>query len=133
MFTVQLPHALPRRLTYRGYERVALLVGDIDVHTYTVRSIVEVRNEHEDPADHFAVSERQARIVLGDLADEIIGVLHTHPAAEPAPSDDDYAGLPEGWIGGVVVRHRITTWYTSSGVIDVRLTHARNDALLYVS
>lgn len=132
MLTVVLPHALPRHLSYRNHERVMLLVGEATDDTYTVRILVPVRNEHQNPAHHFAVSEEQVRMMVGDTS-LVIGVLHTHPIYEPDPSDNDLANIPYGWLGGVVCGRHVSSWYQRGQVAEVKLTYDANDALLYTA
>ena len=133
MLSVELPYGIPRWLVYRGIERVALMTGVINGDTYTVRNIVPIRNEHPDPASHFSVSHAEAMEMLGQEYAHVIGVLHTHKSDCPEVSDDDLTGIPEGWIGGVIVRRRVTAWYTSDGVIAPHVRFAVSDALLYTA
>lgn len=102
-------------LRYGTQERVALLVGERTSDTLTVRTIVPCANMHRTPQTHFSIDVDQAKVMVGDLS-MIVGVLHSHDH-EPQPSEDDIAGIPPGWIGGVVCYRRITSWYDSNGVL----------------
>jgi hypothetical protein len=93
-----------------------------------------MRNEHKDPSNHFSVSERQARTMLGSQFNSIIGVLHTHDADWTLPSKNDLRFIPEGWIGGVVIHRQIASWYMTGEMdVPVNVIYRTTDALLYTA
>jgi proteasome lid subunit RPN8/RPN11 len=128
MITVTLPPGrLPTWLRHHGRERVGLLIGSRDGHAYTVRRIVPVRNSAVRTLDRFRVTVQDAQRMVGDA--QIVGVLHTHTAHDSEPSDHDIASIPDGFIGGVVLHHRIVSWYTSAGAVNVKLMRDVVDAI----
>lgn len=115
--------SIPRReLAYRRRERVAVMIGKRHGNSIDVEYIVPVPNVAKVPADAFAVRVADVRMLAGDLADHIVGAIHSHPNDEPMPSKADLHGIRDAWVGAVFCGHRITSWYAKDRLIDPRIS-----------
>lgn len=82
-----------------------------DDGTFVIVEYIEVPNVADDPAEHFAVRRSHIEKIEA-FGFPVIGVLHSHlPDHDDGPTDDDYDGIIEGWLGGVL-KHGEVVWYT---------------------
>lgn len=103
------------------HEQCGILFGDIRITgdrsegkvthvTYVVRGWLEVRNSSKKPTKTFKISGRDIMAALEGTdwtPDDIIGVVHTHPAGSAAdPSMNDVLAIPENQVG--IVLHSTT-------------------------
>lgn len=100
-------------------EQCLALVGWVIADgTYVVAEMIPVPNVAKDPANDFAV-RRSSIERIEQFGLNVIGVLHTHLAHHgPEPTDGDYDGIIEGWLGGVYKDGHIS-WYTKEPLAAV--------------
>ena len=97
-----------------GRERVFAVVGSQYRNFLFVERFVEVENSSVTPSETFEVLK--GSLLSADIPRNatIIGFAHTHPPMHYHPSEEDVAGLREGFVGAVICDGCVV-WYDNSG------------------
>jgi len=118
---------IPNLLWDIELERVAVFVGHVNEETVHIEAILEAKNMHHDPYNHFALKKPQwetfhHNAALHDM--KVVGLAHSHPEGHPARVSAYDLRFAQNWpqvLCACAVFHSPTgqlIWYDRQGEIS---------------
>ena len=87
-------------------EACGLILGEASAQGLRIHRLTHCENHSGDPTQEFRIPAEHLMSCDQEARAEglqVIGAWHSHPDGSGAPSQADRTGLPDGWIGLIVV------------------------------